>query len=103
MRKLDKKCDENPRPFLAILVFKPHSSPCWKEGKSFRFWTVPHTHSWCLLQHHGREHHAVANVSDIPGSLGQAKGEVFYTGKSLHPRADLDMGELTRWAGALSL
>lgn len=68
MRKLDKKCDENPRPFLAILVFKPHSSPCWKEG-----------------------------------SLGQAKGEVFYTGKSLHPRADLDMGELTRWAGALSL
>lgn len=30
-------------------------------------------------------------MSDIPGSLGQAKREVFYTGKSLHPRADLDM------------
>lgn len=49
------------------------------------------THSWCLFQHHGIEHHAVANASDIPGSLGQVKGEVFYAGKSLHPRADLDV------------
>lgn len=32
--------------------------------------------------------HAVADVPEIPGSLGEWK-EVFYTGKSLHPRADL--------------